>query len=102
MITRGHRFRQVQIAAAALLYYVCMRSTPALAQDSVFQTGADAMLDELVTISTPIATIFVMALGLWLLSGRATWGWPMALLLGICVIFGAPQLLLWTRGVFGV
>ncbi len=74
----------------------------ALAQASPFQTGADSFVTNLVAIATPVAIIFVMALGVAALFGRITWGWPIAALVGIGILFGAPQSVTWARGMFAV
>ncbi|MEO8313381.1 MAG: TrbC/VirB2 family protein [Pseudomonadota bacterium] len=93
--------RSSSIGRAALLYGLLL---PAMtfAQSSPFQTGADAFVTNLVAIATPIAIIFVMALGIAALLGRVSWGWPAAALVGIGVLFGAPQIVTWVRGLFAV
>ena len=78
-------------------------ATPALwAQASPFQTGAESLVTDIVAIATPIAIILVMVLGIVAATGRISWGWPIGVLIGIAVIFGAPQLVAWIRGLFGV
>ena len=78
-------------------------ATPALwAQASPFQTGAESLVTDIVAIATPIAIILVMVLGIVAATGRISWGWPIGVLIGIAVIFGAPQLVAWVRGLFGV
>jgi type IV secretion system protein VirB2 len=78
-------------------------AAPALwAQASPFQTGAESLVTDIVAIATPIAIILVMVLGIVAATGRISWGWPIGVLIGIAVIFGAPQLVAWIRGLFGV
>jgi type IV secretion system protein VirB2 len=78
-------------------------ATPVLwAQASPFQTGAESLVTDIVAIATPIAIILVMVLGIVAATGRISWGWPIGVLIGIAVIFGAPQLVAWIRGLFGV
>lgn len=72
------------------------------AQASPFQTGAESLVTDIVAIATPIAIILVMVLGIVAATGRISWGWPIGVLIGIAVIFGAPQLVAWIRGLFGV
>ena len=74
----------------------------ALAQTSPFQTGATALEADILTIATPVAIILIMVLGVVAATGRISWGWPISALVGIAVIFGAPQIVDWTRGMFGV
>jgi type IV secretion system protein VirB2 len=78
-------------------------ATPLLwAQASPFQQGAESLVTDIVAIATPIAIILVMVLGIVAATGRISWGWPIGVLIGIAVIFGAPQLVAWIRGLFGV
>jgi type IV secretory pathway VirB2 component (pilin) len=56
----------------------------------------------LVALATPIAILAIMVLAIVAMTGRISWGWPVGALIGIGVIFGAPQLVDWARGVFGV
>lgn len=89
------------VRVAALLYGLTLPLL-SLAQGSPFQTGADSFVTNLVAIATPIAIVFVMALGIAAMIGRVSWGWPVAALVGIGVLFGAPQIVTWTRGLFAV
>ena len=74
----------------------------AIAQASPFQTGATALQTNILTLLTPVAAILIMVLGIVAATGRISWGWPIAALIGIAVMFGAPQIVTWTRGMFGV
>jgi type IV secretion system protein VirB2 len=74
----------------------------ALAQASPFETGATSTLNFVLTIATPIAAILVIALGIAAAVGKISWGWVIGALIGIAVIFGAPQIVAWIRGMFGV
>jgi len=76
-------------------------STLAFAQTSPFETGATALQTNLVTIATPIAIVLVMVLGIAAAVGRISWGWPVMALVGIGIIFAAPQIVTWARGLFG-
>lgn len=86
----------------AMTLYGCLLPVLAQAQASPFQTGADSFVTNLLAIATPIAIIFIMALGIGALVGRVSWGWPVAALVGIGVLFGAPQIVTWVRGMFAV
>jgi type IV secretion system protein VirB2 len=74
----------------------------ALAQASPFQTGADNVVTNFIALATPVAIIAVMVLAIVAMTGRISWGWPIGVLVGIGVIFGAPTIVTWARGVFGV
>jgi len=63
-----------------------------LAQTSPFMTGASALQTNILAWLTPIAVIIVMALGAMAMANRMSWGW--------CL--GAPQIVTWVRGMFGV
>ncbi|TLZ03694.1 MAG: TrbC/VirB2 family protein [Gammaproteobacteria bacterium] len=87
-------------ALAALL--VGSSPIPALAQSSPFMTGATALQTNILAWLTPIAVILVMALGAMAMANRMSWGWCMGAILGIAIAFGAPQIVAWVRGMFGV
>lgn len=74
----------------------------AFAQSSPFLTGANSLQDNILAWATPIAVILVMALGIMAMANRISWGWPIAAVVGIAVVFGAPQIVSWIRGMFGV
>jgi type IV secretion system protein VirB2 len=74
----------------------------ALAQSSPFMTGATALQTNILAWLTPIAVILVMALGAMAMANRMSWGWCLGAILGIAIAFGAPQIVSWVRGMFGV
>jgi type IV secretion system protein VirB2 len=74
----------------------------AFAQSSPFMTGATALQSNILSWMTPIAVILVMALGAMAMANRMSWGWCIAAILGIAIVFGAPQIVTWVRGMFGV
>lgn len=73
-----------------------------LAQASPFSTGTTAMVPTLLTILTPIAVLVVMVLGVAAWFNRIAWSWFAGGMIGIVLVFGAPQIVAWTRGLFGV
>jgi type IV secretion system protein VirB2 len=75
---------------------------PALAQSSPFMTGATALQTNILAWLTPIAIILVMGLGAMAMANRMSWGWCLGAILGIAIAFGAPQIVTWVRGMFGV
>ncbi len=89
------------IVSALLVFVLCIPCTDTMAQ-SPFDTGANALVTDFIAIATPIAILVVMVLGVVAMAGRISWGWPLAALGGICVLFGAPQIIDWVRGVFAV
>ena len=84
------------VSAASLV------SAFATAQTSPFDTGANSLVDFALTIATPIAILVVIALAIAAAVGRISWGWVIGAIVGIAAIFGAPQIVAWIRGMFGV
>jgi type IV secretion system protein VirB2 len=87
--------------AAALVAMIC---TPglALAQASPFMTGASSLQTNILAWLTPVAIILIMVLGGMAMANRMSWGWCLGAILGIAIGFGAPQIVTWVRGMFGV
>ena len=83
------------------LYGLCL-SPSAPAQTSPFLTGATALQANILAWLTPVAVILVMALGAMAMANRLSWGWCLGAILGIAIAFGAPQIVSWVRGMFGV
>lgn len=75
---------------------------PAFAQASPFLTGATALESNILAWLTPIAIILVMVLGGMAMANRISWGWCLGAIVGIAIAFGAPQIVSWVRGMFGV
>lgn len=95
------RSRRTYLALLVLLVGI-LGPDLALAQASPFMTGATSLQTNILAWATPIAIILVMVLGLMAMTNRISWGWPIGAILGIAVIFGAPQIVTWVRGMFGV
>ena len=74
----------------------------ALAQGSPFQTGVTALETNILAILTPVAVILVIGLGIMAMANRIAWGWCIGAIAGIAISFGAPQIVTWIRGMFGV
>ena len=97
--------RAVSSADTALALALAVRwgmSQPAFAQTSPFLTGATALESNILAWLTPIAIILVMVLGGMAMANRISWGWCIGAILGIAIAFGAPQIVAWVRGMFGV
>jgi type IV secretion system protein VirB2 len=86
------------LGLAGLLCYPSLAS----AQSSPFLTGATALQTNILAWLTPIAIILVMVLGGMAMANRISWGWCIGAILGIAIAFGAPQIVTWVRGMFGV
>jgi type IV secretion system protein VirB2 len=93
-------------AGMGALIFVLLGAMPdlVLAQTatSPFLTGATALQTNILAWLTPIAIILVMVLGAMAMANRISWGWCIAAILGIAISFGAPQIVTWVRGMFGV
>jgi len=99
----SHRLGLQQIMLLLLLF-MCVIGTPdlAMAQASPFLTGATALQTNILSWLTPIAIILIMVLGGLAMANRMSWGWCIGAILGIAIGFGAPQIVTWVRGMFGV
>jgi type IV secretion system protein VirB2 len=98
-----HRLGMQQLLLP-LLITISLIGTPdlALAQASPFMTGATSLQTNLLAWLTPVAIILVMVLGGMAMANRMSWGWCIGAILGIAIGFGAPQIVTWVRGMFGV
>jgi type IV secretion system protein VirB2 len=87
-----------------LLAIVLLMTVPdlALAQASPFLTGANSLQTNILAWLTPVAIILVMVLGGMAMANRISWGWAIGAVIGIAIAFGAPQIVTWVRGMFGV
>jgi type IV secretion system protein VirB2 len=87
------------------LVAVVLLLTPVLAfaqSQSPFLTGASALQTNILAWLTPVAIILVMILGGMAMANRMSWGWCIGAIIGIAIAFGAPQIVTWVRGMFGV
>ncbi len=99
-LRRGLHLRFVNPPLTALV--ACCSPGWAWAQASPFMTGATALQTNLLAWLTPVAIILVMVLGAMAMANRMSWGWCLGAILGIAIGFGAPQIVSWVRGMFGV
>jgi type IV secretion system protein VirB2 len=93
---------RVSGAQLSIVLLLALSPALALAQASPFLTGANSLQTNILAWATPIAIILVMVLGIMAMANRISWGWPIAAICGIAVVFGAPQMVTWVRGMFGV
>lgn len=49
-----------------------------------------------------MAVIAVMVAGVLGWFGKVSWWWMVGVVIGIVLVFGAPQIVAWIRGMFGV
>ncbi len=84
------------------LLLLCVPVTAFGQAASPFMTGATALQTNILAWLTPIAIILVMVLGAMAMANRMSWGWCFGAILGIAIAFGAPQIVAWVRGMFGV
>ena len=91
-----------RIAPLALSFSILSVPGLALAQASPFLTGATSLQTNILAWLTPVAIILVMVLGAMAMANRLAWGWCIGAILGIAIAFGAPQIVSWVRGMFGV
>jgi type IV secretion system protein VirB2 len=89
------------VLASALVAVICAPGL-ALAQASPFLTGASSLQTNILAWLTPVAIILIMVLGGMAMANRMSWGWCLGAILGIAIGFGAPQIVTWVRGMFGV
>jgi type IV secretion system protein VirB2 len=90
------------LAAPLLATLVIWMPEFAMAQASPFMTGASSLQTNILAWLTPVAIILVMVLGGMAMANRMSWGWCLGAILGIAIGFGAPQIVTWVRGMFGV
>jgi type IV secretion system protein VirB2 len=94
--------KEVRVAPRTITALILSAPGLALAQTSPFMTGATALQTNILAWLTPIAIILVMVLGAMAMAARMSWGWCIGAILGIAMAFGAPQIVTWVRGMFGV
>jgi type IV secretion system protein VirB2 len=100
---RSYRPDPQQVVLLSLLViFAIVAPDLAAAQASPFMTGATALQTNLLAWLTPVAIILVMVLGGMAMANRMSWGWCIGAILGIAIGFGAPQIVTWVRGMFGV
>ena len=100
-----HKIRERTRATSRLLVRaVVWGSVPGfvLAQTSPFMTGMTSLQSNILAWLTPVAIILVMLLGGMAMASRMSWGWCIGAIFGIAIAFGAPQIVTWIRGMFGV
>jgi type IV secretion system protein VirB2 len=98
----GSPWRRRTALSVFLWVAICALPELAFAQSSPFLTGATSLQTNILAWLTPIAIILVMVLGGMAMANRMSWGWCIGAIIGIAIAFGAPQIVTWVRGMFGV
>ena len=98
----GRRRRHTNTSALLSALALCAVPARVWAQASPFLTGASSLQTNILAWLTPVAIILVMILGGMAMANRMSWGWCIGAILGIAIAFGAPQIVTWVRGMFGV
>src|SRR5271155_3283174 len=88
--------------SSLFLILVALAPDLSMAQTSPFMTGATALQTNILAWLTPVAVILIMVLGGMAMANRMSWGWCIGAVIGIAIAFGAPQIVTWVRGMFGV
>ena len=102
MNTRSRQFAGTALWTLLALTALAAPQIAGAQASSPFLTGANALQTNILAWATPIAVILVMALGIMAMANRISWGWPIAAIIGIAIVFGAPQIVTWIQGMFGV
>lgn len=101
-IRQAHALHAVTGLSLGLAALIAPQGAQAQNNNSPFLTGVTSLQSNILTWATPIAVILVMVLGIMAMANRISWGWPIAAIIGIAVVFGAPQIVTWVQGMFGV
>ena len=94
--------RKTVLAVALIAAWVPQTLWAQLAGGGPFSTGAANFQANLLTILAPIAVIGVMVIGAAAWFNKISWGWAAAAAGGLILVFGAPQIVAWVRGMAGV
>ena len=86
----------------AIAFWMVIPELALAQQASPFLTGANSLQTNILAWLTPVAIILVMVLGGMAMANRISWGWAIGAVIGIAIAFGAPQIVTWVRGMFGV
>ncbi len=97
-------FGMPRVSRLSHVVFVCLLFVPALAlaQGSPFLTGANSLVANLQTWLTPVAVLLLIGAAFFAMANRISWAWPLSIMAGIVIGFGAPQLVAWVRGMFAV
>lgn len=97
-----HRAKSRTPAIALALLCAALPELALAGAGNPFAAGATAGQAAILTILTPVAVIAVMVSGVLGWFGKISWWWLVGVVIGIVLVFGAPQIVAWIRGMFGV
>ncbi len=97
-----HARARTSLAAVAVIGFSILPHLAWAQAASPFLTGANALQTNILAWLTPSAIILIMVRGAMAMANRMSWGWCIAAIMGIAIAFGAPQIVTWVRGMFGV
>lgn len=94
--------RDVRRLFQAVVVITALMPAQVLAQASPFLTGANSLVTNLQAWLTPFAVLLLIGAAFFAMANRISWAWPLSIMAGIVIGFGAPQLVAWVRGMFAV
>jgi type IV secretion system protein VirB2 len=74
----------------------------AFAQASPWLTGANSLVTNIQAWSVPLAIFGIIVFGYFAFTGRVRGETALWSIVGLVLIFGAPQMVTWVRGMFAV
>lgn len=72
-----------------------LASSPAFADPTNITTGLNSITSWLLATAKPVAILALMGGGFMKFTGRMAWGYLVAIIVGVAIIFGAPQIVSW-------
>ena len=97
-----HRSERLVRCTSVLLCATVLIFLPSFAfAQSPFDTGANNLVTNFLTLAFPVAVVLVMGLGIAAIAGRISWAWAIGALVGIGIVFAAQPIVTWVRGLFG-
>ena len=102
MFANEANWKRPALLSSVVLLAALLLPAIVAAQASPFLTGATALQNNILTWLTPVAVILIMVMGAMAMANRVSWGWCIGAIMGIAIAFGAPQIVNWVRGMFGV
>jgi type IV secretion system protein VirB2 len=102
LVFNNHRRIRIFLTLLAILPALIAPDLSLAQATSPFLTGANSLQTNILAWLTPVAIILIMVLGGMAMANRMSWGWCIGAVIGIAIGFGAPQIVTWVRGMFGV
>jgi type IV secretion system protein VirB2 len=102
LVFNNHRRNRTFLILLAILSVLIAPDVSLAQATSPFLTGANSLQTNILAWLTPVAIILIMVLGGMAMANRMSWGWCIGAVIGIAIAFGAPQIVTWVRGMFGV